>query len=96
MQYIPDSSLNIIEVDLNLSGIYPETTFKINLPLDINFIVLDSSHTLIGFTHEPIKNGKFYHPQPGTDFNILGQFYDNDGNTLPLLSNSYILPSTQS
>lgn len=96
MQYIPDSSLNIIEADLDLSDIYPDKTFKVNVPQNILFIVLDQSNTLIGFTHEPIKHGKYFHPQPSTDFTILGQFYDNDGLTLPLLKNSYLLTSIHS
>lgn len=96
MKYIPDSALNLFEAELNLSHIYPDTILKINQPENVNFIVLDSSHTLIGFEHEPIKNGKFYHPQPGTDFNILGQFYDNDGQTLSLLKTSHLLSSIHS
>ena len=96
MQYIPDSSLNIIEVELNLQNIYPDNSFTINVPQDINYIVLDSSHTLIGFVFEPIKHVRFYHPHPGTDFNILGQFYDNYCQTLSLLKTSHLLSSIHS
>lgn len=96
MQYIPDSSFNIIEADLDLNDIYPGKTFKINVPQNILFLVLDQSNTLIGFTHEPIKYKEYYHSQPATDFIVLGQFYDNDGSILPLLKDSYLLSSIHS
>ena len=97
MQYIPNPILNTEEIELNLNHIYKESAlFKINIPSSHPFLVLDSSHTLIGFSHQPLKNSKFYHPQPGTDFMILGQLYTETGETLPLLNNSYLLSCTVS
>jgi len=97
MNFVPNPDLAISLVELDLSSFYQtEVKFNINQPNNVEYVVLDSSHTLIGFTHQPIKSGKFYHPQPGTDFIILGQIYDQDNKTLPLLTTSHLLESVTS
>lgn len=96
MIYIPSTALNVIEVNVNLHHIYPGIELTLQVPQNIPYLVLDSSSTLIGFNEEPIKHGKFYHPQPGTDFIVLGQLYDEESKTLPLLPTSYLLNSTHS
>lgn len=93
MQFIPDSYFLTAEVDLDLSHIYEGLHLKIQQPIDVKFIVLDASNTLIGYEQEPVQAGNYYHPQPGTDFVILGQLFDNDGSVLPLLDKQHLLSS---
>lgn len=96
MQFIPDSYFLTVEVDVDLSHIYKGFQLKIQQPIDVKFLVLDTSNTLIGYEQEPIKVGNYYHPQPGSDFVILGQLFDNDGTVLPLLEKQYLLDSVVS
>lgn len=94
MNFVPNPDLAFELVELDLSSFYErEVKFNINQPTNVQHIVLDSSHTLIGFNSKPIKSGNYYHPQPGTDFIVLGQIFDKDNNTLPLLTTSYLLES---
>lgn len=97
MNFVPNPELVFEFVELDLSSFYEiEVIFNINQPSDVKYIVLDSSHTLIGFNYQPIKSGNFYHPQPGSDFIILGQIFDKDNNTLPLLATSHLLEAVVS
>lgn len=92
MKFVPNVNIATESCDIDLSSFYKQDlTFTINIPIVFPYIVLDSSNTLIGFEYEPLLNSKYYHPQPGTNFVVLGQLYDNEGKELPLLPNSYLL-----